>query len=281
MSSGVSGAPALRIYRHPAAVRLWHWMSVVAVGGLLFTGFNILNIHPRLYWGEVGNISTRPIIAIESTQAGGPNPATSPAPAAFRIGSRTWDVTGHLGAVLDAGGDGLYFIIVTTPDSWHFGAMRAWHFAAAWALFLSWLGYVGYLFLGGRFARMLLPSREQVTARAIIFDLWDHLRLRRPRGDQAREYNLLQKLAYLIVLFVLIPLLVLTGIAMSNGVTARIPELYSVFGGRQSARTIHALCAMAMSLFILIHVAQVFVAGFINELRSMVTGYFEVRREVN
>lgn len=269
-----------RVYRHPLSVRLWHWLTAATVVGLLFTGFNILNIHPRLYWGEVGNVHTTPIIALESTEAGGPRAATHPAPAAFRLGSHRWNVTGHLGVVVDAGEDGLYFMIVDTPESWHFGGMRAWHFAFAWMLFLAWACYGIYLLVGGRLRRTLLPSAGQVTAHAIAQDLWDHLRLHAPRGEAARHYNLLQKVSYLIVLFGLIPLMILSGLTMSNSVTARFPELYSLFSGRQSARTIHALSAVALCLFVFVHIVQLFVAGFINEVRSMITGYFEIQRGV-
>lgn len=268
-----------RVYRHPLSVRLWHWVTATAVAGLLFTGFNILNIHPRLYWGEVGNAHTNAIIALESTEPGGPLTATHPAPTAFRVGSHRWNVTGHLGVVVDAGEDGLYFMMVATPDSWHFGGMRAWHFVFAWTLFLAWACYSIYLLLGGRLRRTLLPSATQVRARAIVQDLWNHLRLRSPRGEAARHYNLLQKLSYLLILFGLVPLIVLSGLTMSNAVTARFPELYALFDGRQSARTIHALAAMALCLFIFVHIVQLFIAGFVNEMRSMITGYFELPPE--
>jgi len=279
MTSSTTITPSERVYRHPLAVRLWHWVTAATVAGLLFTGFNILNVHPRLYWGEVGNAHTRPIIALESTEVGGARAATHPAPAAFRLGSHLWNVTGHLGVVSDAGEDGLYFLIVATPDSWHFGGMRAWHFVFAWMLFLAWTCYSIYLLVGGRLRQTLLPSASQVTARAIAQDLWDHLRLRAPRGEAARRYNLLQKLSYLVVLFGLIPLIVLSGLTMSNSVTARFPELYTLFGGRQSARTLHALGAVALCLFAFVHIVQLFVAGFVNEVRSMITGYFEIQRE--
>jgi thiosulfate reductase cytochrome b subunit len=279
MTDGPATTLSDRVYRHPLSVRLWHWITAIAVAGLLFTGFNILNVHPRLYWGEVGNAHMTPIIALESTETGGPRPAKHPAPAALRVGSHRWDVTGHLGTVLDAGEDGLYFMMVATPESWQFGAMRAWHFVCAWILFLTWMCYSAYLLVGGRLRRTLLPSARQVTARAILQDLWDHLRLHRSRGEAARHYNLLQKVSYLIVLFVLIPLIVLSGLTMSNAVTARFPELYALFGGRQSARTVHAACALLVLLFAVVHIVQVFVAGFINELRSMITGYFEMPRE--
>jgi len=183
-------------YRHPLSVRLWHWLSAAAISLLLFTGFNILNVHPRLYWGEVGNESTVPVAALLSTAAGGPDPKTLPAPAALQLGRYTWDVTGLLGVAQDTGADGMYFLLVWTPDSWHFGAMRAWHFFAAWALVLAWLAYMLYLFGSGRLRRVLWPSADQRTLRALIQDVWDHLRLRRHRGAAARIYNPLQKGAY-------------------------------------------------------------------------------------
>lgn len=279
MADASANPPSERMYRHPLSVRLWHWFTVATVAGLLFTGFNILNVHPRLYWGEVGNAHTTPVIALESTEIGGPRASTHPAPAALRLGTHLWDVTGHLGAVVDAGEDGLYVMLVATPDSWQFGAMRAWHFACAWMLFLTWGCYSVYLLVGGRLRRTLLPAATQIKARAIVQDLWDHLRLHRPRGEAARHYNLLQKVSYLIVLFGLVPLIVLSGLTMSNAVTARFPELYALFGGRQSARTVHALCAALLCLFALVHILQVFVAGFFNEVRSMITGYFEIPRE--
>jgi len=264
-------------YRHPVPVRLWHWLSAGAVGMLLFTGFNILNVHPRLYWGDVGNESTIPAAGLLITEAGGPNPKTLPAPAALKLGDRSWDVTGMLGVAQDAGADGMYFVLVATPDRWHFGAMRAWHFLFAWVLVLAWLAYATYLVFSGRLRRVLWPSAEQRWLGAFARDAWAHLRLRRARGDAARDYNPPQKGTYLVVLLVLIPLAVATGLTMSNAVTARFPELYGVFGGRQSARTLHALCALLLTLFAVVHVLQVFVAGFWNEVRSMLTGYFRIR----
>lgn len=267
------------VYRHPLAVRLWHWCTAAAVGGLLLTGFCILNVHPRLYWGEIGNAATQPIMALVSTAAGGPRATTHPVPAALTVGSHRWDVTGYLGGVWDLGADGIYFVIALTPDSWQFGAMRAWHFACAWTLIIAWICYAAYLPASGRLRRTLLPTARQVTVRSIGQDLWNHLRLRRAKGEEARHYNLLQKVSYLVVLFVLIPGAVLSGITMSNSITARFPELYTLLGGRQSARTIHALCAAGLLFFSVVHFAQLFVAGFINEVRSMITGYFSIRTE--
>ena len=264
------------VLRHRVPVRLWHWISVLAIVGLLFTGFCILNVHPRLYWGEVGNAYTPALLALESSEPGGPSPATHPAPAVLRFGNRQYDVTGRLGVVADAGGDGLYFLIANTPESWQFGAMRAWHFAIAWILVLGWIGYAIYLIASGEFRSRLLPQVSQLRPRAIANDVIKHLKLHRASGEEAKSYNLLQKLSYLAVIFVLLPLMILTGLTMSNAVTARFPELYSMFGGRESARTIHFLCAFALVLFAVIHLVQLFVAGFVNEMRSMITGRFAI-----
>jgi thiosulfate reductase cytochrome b subunit len=265
------------ILRHPLPVRLWHWISVLAVGGLLFTGFCILNIHPRLYWGEVGNAYTPALLSLESSEPGGPKATTHPAPAVLQVGSRQYDMTGRMGVVSDAGNDGIYFLIADVPESWHFGAMRAWHFAFAWILVLAWTGYTIYLVASRQLGRRLLPRVAQLRPRAIVKDLIQHLKLHRAAGEEAKNYNLLQKLAYLAVLFVLVPLMIVTGLTMSNAVTARFPELFALFGGRESARTIHFLCAFALVLFAVIHVIQLFVAGFLNEMRSMITGRFAIR----
>lgn len=266
------------VLRHPLPVRLWHWISMLAVAGLLFSGFCVLNVHPRMYWGEVGNEFTPAILALESSEPGGPRPATHPSPAVLVIGKHRFDVTGHLGVVSDAGNDGLYFLIANTPESWQFGAMRAWHFAFAWVLVLVWIGYASYLGTTGRLRSRLLPSLAELQPRAIVMDLLKHLKLHRAVGDEARSYNLLQKLAYLSIIFVLLPLMILTGLTMSNAITVRFPELFALFGGRESARTIHFLCAVAIVAFVVIHVIQLFVAGFLNEMRSMITGRFAIHK---
>jgi len=287
VSTSSTDTPAAQIlYRHPLPVRIWHFLTAFAVLGLLFTGLNVLNVHPRLYWGEVGNEGTAPFLALDpkpvSDEAGSTaTPATAdPPPAVLTLGSHRFDVTGWMGAPLDLGNDGKYFLVVATPDTWHFGGMRSWHFAFAWILGTGWLLYGAWLLWSGRLRLVLWPARDQLTAHAIGTDLKHHLSFRRARGAEARRYNLLQKVSYLIVLGLIVPALILTGMTMSNAVTSRFPELYALFGGRQSARTLHAFLAIAMLLFVLIHVIQVFVAGVLNEIRSMITGWFVVRPEV-
>ena len=107
----------------------------------------------------------------------------------------------------------------------------------------------------------------------------DHLVLRHPKGDEAKRYNVLQKLAYMAVLFGLAPLIILTGLTMSPTIDTAFPWLLTIFGGRQSARTIHFIACFSFVGFILVHVSQVVLTGFFNNLRSMVTGWFVVKYE--
>jgi thiosulfate reductase cytochrome b subunit len=261
-------------YRHPWPVRVWHWASAAAVAVLLLSGLLIFDIHPRLYWGEDGHEGMPAFVSLTS-----PNPDAQAPRMRLQIGGRQWDVTGVLGSVLDAGDGVKYVLAFPAPVDWQFGATRAWHFAFAWILAASFLLYGIYLLASGRIAKFMLPRRADLTWSNARRELWDHLRLRRARGESARHYNLLQKLSYLVVIIVLIPAIVLSGLTLSNAVTAVFPELFRLFGGRQSARTVHFLAATLLVLFVLIHVAQVFVGGFSRLMRSMITGRYIIDRE--
>jgi len=261
-------------YRHPLPVRLWHWANAVAIVVLLTTGLLIFDIHPHLYWGEDGHEGVPAFMSLTGTHLDREVPQTE-----LQIGHRRWNVTGVLGNVIDDGFGGKYLLVAGAPEDWQFGATRGWHFLFAWILGLSLPLYGLYLLVSGRLAKKLLPTRSDLTLRSFAHELWQHLRLRRARGESARRYNLLQKLSYLFVIFVLIPALVLSGLTMSNAMTAAFPDLFALFGGRQSARSIHFLSAMLLVLFVLVHVFQVFVSGFFNLMRSMITGRFAVDRE--
>jgi thiosulfate reductase cytochrome b subunit len=261
-------------YRHPLPVRVWHWANAAAIAVLLTTGLLIFDIHPHLYWGEDGHEGVPAFLSLTGTHLDRDVPQTE-----LQIGHRRWNVTGVLGNVIDDGFGGKYLLVAGAPEDWQFGATRGWHFLFAWILGLSLPLYGLYLLLSGRLARKLLPTRSDLTLRSFINELWQHLRLKRARGESARRYNLLQKLSYLFVIFILIPALVLSGLTMSNAMTAAFPDLFALFGGRQSARSVHFLSAMLLVLFVLVHVFQVFVSGFINLMRSMITGRFAVERE--
>lgn len=156
---------------------------------------------------------------------------------------------------------------------------RNYHFLFAWVFVLNGLIYLLTNFFNKHFFRDLLPSREQLTIAYIVADIRDHLRLQPPRGEAAREYSVLQKLSYLVVVFVLCPILLVTGLSMSPGFTAVMPELLDLVFGRQSGRSIHFIAASLLVLFFVVHIAQVFIAGFINELRAMLTGNYVLPKE--
>jgi len=260
-------------YRHPLPVRVWHWVNAAAVVVLLMTGLLIFDIHPHLYWGESGQEGEGAFLSLSGTHLDRPAPDTQ-----LQIGRLRWNTTGVLGSVIDDGFGGKYLLVAAAPEDWQFGATRGWHFAFAWFLGLSLPLYGAYLLASGRLNRVLLPTRGDLKPRNILHELWQHARLERARGESSRHYNFLQKISYLVVLFVLIPAMVLSGLSMSNAVTAAFPDLATLFGGHQSARSVHFIAAMLLLAFVLVHVFQVIVAG-INTTRSMITGRFVVERE--
>jgi Ni/Fe-hydrogenase b-type cytochrome subunit len=196
-----------------------------------------------------------------------------------RIGSSIFKTTGILGVSGDASGEVVRRGVprwVMLP-SWRDLALgRRWHFFIAWAFVANLLVYLVAAIASGHFWRDLLPSKQQLRPRALLKDLANHLRLKFPRGEASRGYNPLQKLTYLGVVFVLLPLMILTGLTMSPGMDAIFPWLVDLFGGRQSARTIHFIAATLIVLFVFVHVAMVLLAGPVNALRAMITGRFAI-----
>ena len=161
----------------------------------------------------------------------------------------------------------------------HTGWGRSLHFLAAWLLVLNGLLYLLAGFLNGHVRRDLLPTRAQLRLRHIVQDIRDHLRLKHPAGEAARQYNFLQKAAYLAVIFFLLPVMLLSGLTMSPAVASAHPWLFDLFDGRQSARTVHFISASLLFLFFLVHLAQVVLVGFRNEMRSMITGRYRLPPE--
>ena len=156
---------------------------------------------------------------------------------------------------------------------------RRWHFLFAWILILGGTAYFVTSLINRHFRTDLAPTRDELRPRHLWQDIKDHARLRLPTGDAAGRYNPLQKLAYIGVIFFLIPMMILTGVTMSPGFDATFPQLLWLFGGRQSARSIHFLCAFALVVFILVHLVMIVLAGPINEIRSMITGWFRTPPE--
>jgi Ni/Fe-hydrogenase b-type cytochrome subunit len=165
----------------------------------------------------------------------------------------------------------------TLPGYKSLAAGRRWHFFFAWLLVFNSAVYVTYAFGSRHVAQDLAPTRRDW--RSIGRSFKDHLLLRHPQGEAARHYNVLQKLVYLLVIFVLLPFMVLTGLAMSPWLNSLLPGWVDLLGGRQSARTLHFIAAWALVAFVAIHVFEVTISGLWNNLRSMITGRYTIRAD--
>jgi thiosulfate reductase cytochrome b subunit len=260
------------VYRHSDALRVTHRVNALCLLILLMSGLQIFNAHPHLYFGNRSDpgeavLSMRAARSADGTPVG-----------LTTIGNTTFDTTGVLGLSTNAYGrlEARGFPSwITLPSYRDLATGRRWHFFFAWLFVLNGLAYLVYAFWSGHARRDLKPSGSQL--RNIGHEILDHIRLKFPKGDEARHYNVLQKLAYIAVIFALLPLVVLTGLTMSPGLNAAFPFLVDIFGGRQSARTIHFLCATGIVLFVIVHVVMVLMSGFWNNMRSMITGRYRIR----
>jgi thiosulfate reductase cytochrome b subunit len=291
LTLGPRRGPAQRveIYRHDLPVRLFHWINAGCFFILLASGLEIFNLYPRLHWAAAG------FSEFVATNPGTPSPRDLPA--VFEIG---WVSDGKkpqaswvsIGSHRIPTGRVFGWTKDEPPFGDHVVAFPAWatlglgflgarglHLLLNVLYFLNLAIYGVYGIVSGRFRRTLLPARDQIHLTAIVRDLWMHVRLKHSVGQEATRYNLLQKLSYLVVLFVLMPTSILSGLTMSPSAVAAFPWLLNLFDGRQSARTVHFFCAILLLLFVLVHVFQVVVTGFVNEMRSMITGHFRIPPE--
>ena len=278
-TSTVAAAPPARsvlYYRHSLAVRIMHWINVVALTILFMSGLQIFNAHPALYWGKSSYIG-RPALLEIGVREGGESGMMG----VTRVFEREFDTTGVLGLSRDDGE--LYAQAfpswIAIPSHQWLSMARSWHFFFAWVFVLNGLCYLIYSIWSRHLARDLAPTGSEL--KTIGQSIRDHLRFRHPSGEAAKRYNVLQKIAYLVVIFVLLPLIVLMGLAMSPRIDALFTGWVDLFGGRQSARTIHFVVAWLLVGFVIIHVFQVIVTGLWNNLRSMITGRYRVPREAH
>jgi thiosulfate reductase cytochrome b subunit len=223
--------------RHSALVRVTHWIATLCFFALLVTGIEIVISHPRFYWGETGNILTTPLFQL-------------PIPS-----SRALVKTG-------------YGYVLPDQNGWS----RYLHFQAAWIVVLTGLLYVISGFFTGHWRKDLLPRKADLSWRAFSAAIASHVRFARPSTDEAWSYNVLQRLSYLIVVFILFPLVIWTGLAMSLSFVSAFPASVTLLGGEQSARTIHFFVSIALVLFLVVHVVMICVAGFRSRMRAMITG---------
>jgi thiosulfate reductase cytochrome b subunit len=237
---------------------------------LLMSGLQIFNAHPALYWGEQSNFSV-PVLALAAQHSASGQPVGITA-----VFGHPFDTTGVLGVSRTYGQTEArgFPAWATIPRAQWLAMGRRWHFFFAWILVVNGALYLLYLVISGHLRRGLLPSRRDL--REIGSSVWDHMRLHFPKGEEAKRYNVLQRLSYLIVLFGLVPLLILAGLAMSPRIDAGFPLLVTVFGGRQSARTVHFLCAFGLLVFTMVHLVMVVLSGVWNNLRSMLTGWYAI-----
>ena len=260
--------------RHAATVRITHWLNVIGFVVLLMSGLQIFNAHPALYWGATSDFQ-HPFVAItaKADSAGVKHGITT-------ISGHAFDTTGVLGMTLlpDGRPNIRAFPSWATLPGWQSLADgRRWHFFFAWVLVLNGAAYLLYGLWSRHIWRDLVPSWSAIAH--IGSTVLDHLRLRFPHGEEARRYNALQQLTYLAVIWVMFPLLILAGLAMSPFLDAMFPWLPSLFGGRQGARTVHFLLAFGLVLFVVVHLAMVLLSGAWNNLRSMVTGRYKITTE--
>jgi thiosulfate reductase cytochrome b subunit len=227
-----------RKIRHSALVRVTHWLTFLSFTALLITGGEIVVSHPRFYWGETGNVNMRPLFVI-------------PIPS-----SRHTVPTG-------------YRYVLPDQNGWS----RYLHFQSAWVLVLTALVYGVASSLNGHFRRNLVPERRERNWRAYSTRFARYLHRAPPDRAEASSYNVLQRTSYLLVLFVLFPFVIWTGLAMSPSFTSAFPLTAALLGGRQSARTIHFFVSGLLLLFLIVHVTMIALSGFWSRTRAMITGY--------
>ena len=236
------GAATSVVARHNLVTRLTHWINLIAMIGLLMSGLQILGAHPTLYWGE----------------------------SSYPPGRVWFHIANH-------GGNMAFPGWLTIPSYRDLATGRRWHFFFAWLLVLNGLVYFIAALVTRHLWRDLLPSRAELAPRHLAMELWHHLKLQFPRGEAARHYNSLQKIAYTGLVLVLAPLVILTGLAMSPGFDAVMPGLSGFFGGRQSARSLHFITVNLILLFVVAHLGALVAVGVWNELRSMITGRYRIK----
>lgn len=273
----VSPAPGLapssptvqKIYRHSLPARLGHWLNAIAVVILIMSGLQIFNAHPALYWGDRSD-RDRPLLSIRGMRSD-----DGQVKGVTTIVGHQFETTGVLGysnhTVL------AFPAWATIPSAKWLAMSRQWHLFFAWIFVINGLLFAIYALASRHVTKDLVPTGTDL--RGVGRAVKDHILLRHPKGEDAKRYNVLQKMAYMGVLFGLAPLIVLSGLTMSPTIDAAFPWLLSLFGGRQAARTIHFIACFSFIGFIVIHLSQVVLTGLVNNLRSMITGWFTVRED--
>lgn len=259
-----TGTPAVVVrrtaLRHPLLRRINHWTNVIAVLVLIMTGLTIFNAYPALNIGKYGSELDTPVLAIAGANGHGWVDI-----AGYRI-----DTTGVLG--WSDGTQRAFPNWAKWPHAQDLATGRRWHLFFAWVLILNGILYWLASLWQRHVQRDLLPTAGEIAPRNLWHDIKDHARLRFPSGVDGNRYHVLQKLAYLSVVAVLLPGVIVTGLCLSPGADAVAPWIVDLVGGRATARVLHFAFMWGLLGFIVVHVAAVLLAGVGNQLRSMVTG---------
>ncbi|MGH8189912.1 MAG: cytochrome b/b6 domain-containing protein [Rhodanobacteraceae bacterium] len=266
--AAAGAAPRKRlIYRHSVPVRVTHWINFVVITIMLMSGLQIFNAHPALDWGD--HSFDQPLVLFQGKMVDGKPVGTT------RIFGHEFDTTGWFGvSYVDGQPAARAFPPWATIPSHRWLAMgRRWHFFFAWLFVLNGFAYLLYSLLSRHFWRDLVPSWRGL--KHIGGDIVDHLKFHFPANERGR-YNVLQRLTYLFVIGLGL-LIVATGLTMSPTLDVAMPWLLHIFGGRQTARTLHFVAAFAFLGFFIVHIALVLASGVFNNLRAMITGHFVAR----
>lgn len=239
--------------KHKGWVRAVHWMISASFLILAITGIYMLMCHPRLYWGEVGNELT---------------PALLELPISRNLNHGGWENQTAFFDRPDSPVSASRTFRIFNQNGW----ARSLHFLAGWCLVIPGVVYLVTGVVTGHFVRHLVPRPRELYAKLILQDILNHLRMRIRQPSGGPQYGLLQKCAYCFVIFAALPLAVITGLAMSPAVTAAYPFLSEMFGGFQSARTVHFFASIVLVLFLIVHVVMVVKSGFRRQMRSMIFG---------
>ena len=253
------------VKRHHLSTRIWHWLNAFVATILLMSGLMIFNAHPHLYWGDFGSREDYAWLQIGDTRTTG----------FVRIGSVRVETTGVFGLSLGTN-DNVRRVAfpgwATIPTGYDLAAARRWHFAFAWAFALGLTAFMLASLFNGHIRQDLHVRRAEWSPYALWNDIKNHARLRFGDDHSLSNYNIIQKFSYIAVIFLLLPLLILTGITMSPAMNAAWPWLLDLFGGRQSARSLHFIGAFLLALFVVVHLIMVLLSGPINGIRSMIIG---------
>lgn len=260
------------VRRHALATRIWHWINALTLLVMLMSGLTIFNAHPRLYWGEYGANADYAWLEIGARSGQG----------IVRVGDAQAVTTGVLGLWTDSAGqpqNRAFPPWATIPSDYNLADARLWHFFFAWVLALALGAFILISLVNRHIGRDLRIRLSELSPAHLWHDVKQHARLRFPTGAAALDYNVLQKLSYVGVIFGLLPMVILTGLTMSPTMDAGWPWLLELFGGRASARSLHFIAAFLLFAFFVVHMIMVLLAGPWNEVRSMVTGWYRLPRE--